>query len=187
MYLWHMLLMHSIISRTDMVRNSGITLPEKTFYVDNLFSYAQLPFVNKIYYSDTDLYHYYIGRSDQSVTIENMVSRYRQQILVTSSMMKLYSYEEISSLCKPLQKQMYHFLHSVLANTYFFTTQKDEYVRRKDLECMWHSLRSNDFKLYNKLRKMPLLIITGICPWKVNGFISLFAYKVLTKITRLGV
>ena len=43
------LIMHALMFRTEVLRKSGVKLPEHTFYVDNLFSYQPLPFV-KIYY-----------------------------------------------------------------------------------------------------------------------------------------
>ena len=59
--------MHSLMFRAEVLRKSGVKLPEHTFYVDNLFSYQPLPYVESIYYMDLDLYHYYLGREDQSV------------------------------------------------------------------------------------------------------------------------
>ena len=44
------LLMHSVIYRTDFLKEIGLKLPEKTFYVDNIFVYYPLPFIKKMYY-----------------------------------------------------------------------------------------------------------------------------------------
>lgn len=187
MHLWHMLLMHAITTKTELLRQSGIVLPEHTFYVDNLFAYYPLPYINNIYYANIDLYRYYIGRSDQSVTIDNMVARYRQQITVTSRMMDAYSYETISELEKKLQKQMYHFLKSVIINTYFFSTQKNEQARKDDINAMWSSLKESDPELYHKLRRIPIIHFLAFAPWRMTGFMSLHGYKALTKIAKLGI
>ena len=37
------ILMHSVIYRTQMLRDCGLTLPRHTFYVDNIFVYVPLP------------------------------------------------------------------------------------------------------------------------------------------------
>ena len=58
------LLMHSVIYRTQLLRDCGLELPKHTFYVDNIFVYQPLPSVKNIYYLDVDLYRYFIGRSD---------------------------------------------------------------------------------------------------------------------------
>ena len=39
----HYILMHSVIYRTALLRESGVKLPEHTFYVDNIFVYQPLP------------------------------------------------------------------------------------------------------------------------------------------------
>lgn len=84
------LLMHSVIYRTRVLRESGLQLPEHTFYVDNLFVYIPLPYVKKLYYMDTDFYRYYIGRDDQSVNEKVMISRIDQQIYVNKLMIDAY-------------------------------------------------------------------------------------------------
>lgn len=62
-HLGQYILMHSVIYRTQMLKNCGLELPQHTFYVDNIFVYYPLPYVKNLYYMDLDLYHYFIGRS----------------------------------------------------------------------------------------------------------------------------
>ena len=69
------ILMHSVTYRTKMVRESGLHLPDHTFYVDNLYVYVPLPYVKTIYYLDVDYYRYYIGREGQSVAEQTMIKR----------------------------------------------------------------------------------------------------------------
>ena len=71
----HYILMHSVIFRTKLLQESGIKLPEHTFYVDNLYVFEPLPYVKKMYYLDVNFYRYYIGRVDQSVNEGIMISR----------------------------------------------------------------------------------------------------------------
>ena len=54
------LLMHSVIYRTQLLRDCDLELPKHTFYVDNLFANQPLPFVKTILYLDLDLYHYFL-------------------------------------------------------------------------------------------------------------------------------
>ena len=42
------LLMHSVIYRTQLLRDCGIELPKHTFYVDNIFVYQPLPYVKTL-------------------------------------------------------------------------------------------------------------------------------------------
>ncbi len=61
------LLMHSMIYRTELLHECGLELPKHTFYVDNLFAFEPLPYVQNMYYLDVNFYRYFIGRDDQSV------------------------------------------------------------------------------------------------------------------------
>ena len=80
------MIMHATVYRTDVLRRSKLSLPKHTFYVDNVFVYQPLPNVKRLYYLDADMYRYFIGRADQSVSEENMIRRIDQQILVTKIM-----------------------------------------------------------------------------------------------------
>ena len=102
------LLMHSVLYRTEVLRQCGMVLPKHTFYVDNIFVYQPLPFVKTMYYMDLDLYRYFIGRSDQSVNESVMVKRVDQQLRVTRHMIDcqdldaLKGEKEASGLYAPL-------------------------------------------------------------------------------------
>lgn len=184
--LWKMFLMHAIVCRTEMLREANVQLPHHTFYVDNVFAYLALPLAKKLYYLDVDLYRYLIGRAGQSVLIDNLVSRYEQQIRCSSLMMKSMSYDEISKLNKPLQKQLYHFLDCVLMNTYFFTTAKDTPERRAAFGEMWQELKKRDPKLYRRIKRMPKIRFLDCMWWKAKGRATTFSYKFLCKHVKLG-
>ena len=79
------ILMHSVIYRTQLLKECGLELPKHTFYVDNIFVYQPLPHVKNMYYLDVNFYRYFIGRTDQSVNESVMIGRIDQQLRVTSS------------------------------------------------------------------------------------------------------
>ena len=72
------ILMHSVIYRTNLLRDCGLKLPENTFYVDNIFVFNPLPYVRTMYYMDVNFYRYFIGRADQSVNEQVMIGRIDQ-------------------------------------------------------------------------------------------------------------
>lgn len=80
------ILMHSVIYRTQLLKDCELQLPKHTFYVDNIFVFEPLPYVKKMYYINTNFYRYFIGRDDQSVNETVMISRIDQQIRVTKRM-----------------------------------------------------------------------------------------------------
>ena len=84
------ILMHSVIYRTNLLRECGLELPEHTFYVDNIFVFNPLPYVKTMYYLDVNFYRYYIGRTDQSVNEQVMIRRIDQQIKVNKLMVDYY-------------------------------------------------------------------------------------------------
>ena len=44
------ILMHTVVYRTQLLKDCGLELPKHTFYVDNLYAYIPLPYVNTIFY-----------------------------------------------------------------------------------------------------------------------------------------
>ena len=107
----HYLLMHSVIYRTQVLRKCELQLPEHTFYVDNIYVYHPLPYVKKMYYMDVDLYHYYIGRDDQSVNESVMIGRIDQQLKVNRIMIEDYDLWKISN--KTLRRYMFNYLEII--------------------------------------------------------------------------
>ena len=185
---WEMLLMHSLIYRTQALRDSGVSLPEHTFYVDNIFAYQPLPFMQKLYYIDVDLYRYFIGRIDQSVTVGNMTKRYEQQLRVMRLMTEAYTYDYINAQQKGLKKYLVHALSAIMMNTIFFTSGgKDNKKERKEkLKALWSDLKARDKKLYSKLRYRSLPAIISWMPFGMQGWISTIGYKILCKFVKLG-
>lgn len=76
------MMMHSLIYRTNLLREVDLELPEHTFYVDNIFVFTPLQSVQKMYYLPVDFYRYFIGRNDQSVNESVMIKRIDQQLKV---------------------------------------------------------------------------------------------------------
>jgi glycosyltransferase involved in cell wall biosynthesis len=180
------LLMHSLTYRTEKLKHSGIHLPLHTFYVDNIYSYKPLPHMQKIFYLDVNLYHYYIGREDQSVNIRVFTNRYDQQIRVMKEMIQAYRYEDIMRMEKGLRKYMLHCLSAIMMITIFFTVTKDEDERRIALSDLWAFIKDRDRSLYRFLRWRAMPTIVNYLPWRLRGMIMTAGYKVLQRRIKLG-
>ena len=100
--------MHSVIYRTELLRQCGLELPKHTFYVDNIFVYQPLPHVKNMYYLDVNFYRYFIGRSDQSVNEQVMIGRIDQQLRVTKLMLGYYDVTKIPN------RKLKHYMTSYL-------------------------------------------------------------------------
>ncbi len=181
----HMLLMHSLVFRTDALRESGLVLPEHTFYVDDIFSYVPLPYADTVCYLNVDFYRYFIGRADQSVNISNMVARYEQQIRVMLAMTDRWTYADIKSQVKGLRRYMFHALDNYLVTTLLFVCAQDSPERCEAYRQMWAHIRARDEKLYRKLRRGYAAAVLGL-PWKLRGRILVRGYRILCRKIKLG-
>lgn len=182
----HIMMMHALIYKTQPLKESGTVLPERTFYVDNIFAYKPLPYMKKIYYLDVDLYRYFIGRSDQSININNFVGRYEQQIRVMKEIISSYSYDEINQFPKPLRDYMLHYIGTIMMNTLLFTGAADSPERRQSLKEFWKYFKERDPKLYRRIRYFSYPAITNLMPWKIRGWAMVQGYKILCKVMKLG-
>lgn len=144
------ILMHSAIYRTKLLKDCGLELPKHTFYVDNIFVYQPLPFVKTMYYLDVNLYRYYIGREDQSVSEKNMIARIDQQLLVTRYMLKCHDILQIKN--KKLKNYMVKYLTMMMtvSSVYLIKAETDEALVKKDE--LWKDLEQHNKKLYRKIR-----------------------------------
>jgi glycosyltransferase involved in cell wall biosynthesis len=183
----HMMLMHSLLYKRDNLLKSGTHLPEHTFYVDNIFAYQPLPFMHTVCYLDLNLYHYFIGRADQSVNINNMVARYEQQIRVMKCMIDAYTLDEIKQMPKGLSKYMWHSTEVIMMNTIFFTCASEYSEEREQaIDELWAYIKNRDIKLYKKLRRYSYTTIVNNLNWRFRSYIMRVGYKYLCRRIKLG-
>ena len=149
------ILMHSVIYRTELLRENNIQLPEHCFYVDNIYVFAPMPFVKNIYYLDVNFYYYYIGREDQSVNEKVMISRLDQQARVNRIMTDYFTDPKIKGRLKEsphLYKYMYNYLEIITVITSVMAIcsgEKDKLALMKDV---WDHIQKRDNSLFLKMR-----------------------------------
>lgn len=148
------ILMHSVIYRTQMLIDCGLELPKHTFYVDNIFVYTPLPSVKTMYYMDVDLYRYFIGRDDQSVNEEVMISRIDQQIKVNKIMIDTYDLTKIRS--KKLRDYMAKYLAMMMTVSSVFLIKEGSEESLAKRSELWEYLK-NAGKGMNRLVNRQIL------------------------------
>lgn len=173
------ILMHSVIYRTEVLKECNLDLPKHTFYVDNIFVYKPLPYVKSMYYADLDLYRYFIGREDQSVNEKIMIKRIDQQIRVTKLMIDCY--DPISIECMNLQRYMVKYIVMMMAvsSVLLLKDNTEESLNKK--KELWNYLNSKNHLLYKQVNKSALGLavqIRGILGRKL----VLLGYSVSRKI-----
>lgn len=173
------LLMHSLIYRTSVLRASGLELPKHTFYVDNLFAFLPLPYVEKMYYLNVDFYRYYIGREDQSVNEAVMIKRVDQQIRVNKLMLTSVNVLEVTPAAR--QRYMFNYLEIITAVTSILLIRsgtEDNFRKKKEF---WQFIKDEEPALYRRLRWGIFGIILNL-PGKLGRQISESLYSLAQKV-----
>lgn len=178
--------MHSVIFRTRILKACGLKLPEHTFYVDNLYVFEPLPYVKNMYYMDVNLYRYYIGRDDQSVNEEIMISRIDQQLKVNRIMID-YLVDKKSELVK--NKRRYQYMRNYLeiittvSSVLLIRSGTEENLEKK--RELWQYLKERDRWLFAWMRS-GLMGGTMNLPGRGGREISVRAYKICQKIFKFN-
>lgn len=180
------ILMHSVIFRTQLLRECGMELPEHTFYVDNIFVFEPLPYVKKMYYLDVNFYRYYIGREGQSVNEEVMIGRIDQQIAVNKIMID-YLVEKKAKIYgkRKLKNYMLNYLEiiTVISSIMLIRSGTEENLEKKTQ--LWQYIRQKDFSLYMHLRYGVLGNSMNL-PGKGGRKISVEGYKICRRFFKFN-
>lgn len=174
------ILMHNIFYRTQMLRDCGLELPKHTFYVDNIFAFQPLPCVERMYYMDVNLYHYFIGRDDQSVNESVMIKRIDQQIRVNRIMIDVMAETDFTQKSPRLKKYMMIYLTKIMTVTsiMLILAGTDEALEKK--ADIWNYLKEKDAQDYGKIRRSLLGTVMNL-PGAAGRKVSKGAYKMAQK------
>ena len=173
------ILMHTVVYRTQLLKDCGLELPKHTFYVDNIFVFEPLPYVKNMYYVNTNFYRYFIGREDQSVNEKVMISRLDQQIFVTKTMIDMYQLKNIGS--KKLRQYMLNYLAIMMTVSSILcirSKKKENLEKKKEL---WAYLKKKDYRTYMKIR-YGILGQTMNLPGRSGRRVSSLAYTVARRL-----
>ena len=169
------ILMHSVIYRTQLLKECALKLPKHTFYVDNIYVYHPLPYVKKMYYMDVDFYRYFIGRGDQSVNEKVMIGRIDQQLYVTKLLIDDYDLWKLKN--KKLRNYMISYVEIMMIVSSILAIRsktEDDLAKKK---ALWQYLKEKDVRLYRKIRRSVMGNTVNL-PGSGGRKISVAAYKV---------
>lgn len=178
---WQYILMHSVIYRTQLLRECGLKLPSHTFYVDNIFVYQPLPYVKTLYYLDVNFYRYFIGREDQSVNEKVMISRIDQQIRVNKIMIDEYNlYDKKLIPSRKLRHYMMQYLEIMMTISSIMLIRSGTQENLEKKKELWKYLKKKDKRLYFRLRH-GIMGRTMNLPGKGGRKVSEMGYKITQK------
>lgn len=176
------ILMHSVIYRTNLLRECGLKLPEHTFYVDNIFVFNPLPYVKTMYYLDVNFYRYYIGRTDQSVNEQVMIGRIDQQIKVNKLMVDYYVAEKSRIYTNgKVKRYMRNYLDIITTVSSVLLIRSDLEENLEKKKELWNYIKTKDKWLWARLRAGILGNAMNL-PGKIGRKITVDGYKICQRI-----
>ena len=173
------ILMHAAIYRTQLLRDCGLTLPKHTFYVDNLYVYVPMKDVERLYYLNQTLYHYYIGREDQSVNEQVMIKRIDQQLKVNRMMLEAVDLPAIPQIRK--RKYMRNYLEIITAVSSIMLVKSGTPENLEKKKALWRDMKRDNQKVYHNLRVRPMGQLLHL-PGRPGRSVMLAGYKVSQKV-----
>ncbi len=112
--------MHAIAYRTAILKENHIQLAEKTFYVDSEYCFFPIIGVKTVVFFDIILYHYFIGREEQSVSGTGIRKNKNDLVKVANEMLDYYisnkhrfSKKQTQYYQNYLAKYLYHFFYNL--------------------------------------------------------------------------
>lgn len=140
--------------RTEVLRESGLKLFEKTFYVDMQYNIIPITKVKDFVYYDLDIYRYFIGRKDQSMNLQNFVRNQDHHKKVMKSMIGFYT-----DKCQNLSEKKKKYLRTIIMYT-LYTHYTIYCAYDENHERAYREITAFDAWLY---RKSPQLYHTVDC------------------------
>ncbi len=179
--LYKQFMIHSLIYRTQLLRDMPLHLPKHTFYEDNLYIYQPLPYTRSVYYLDAPLYGYMIGREDQSIAEKNILRRLNQLSAVTEQVATCYTLNALKALPKSLCGYMLNNCAGMLLTASALHYIKDTEESFDMNRHMWQTIRDFDEALYLRLRRNPLGLASAL-PGKAGRKTLVSGYRFVRKM-----
>lgn len=175
------LVMHSLFFRTEVLRRSGVKLPKHTFYVDNIFANQPLPYVKTLCYLNLDMYHYFLGREDQSVNEQVLMKRIDQQIRVTKLVSCCADLNKVRAQHPKLANYLTRNISIMMAISSIHLLLIGTPEAWEKREMLWNYVKNHDPELYHTLRFRTLSGFTFL-PGKLGAGITLAGYRAARKL-----
>lgn len=147
------LTLHSVIFKTELLREAHVVLPEHCFYEDNLFIYVPLPYVKKILYIHHPFYQYLLGRSGQSMQTSNLVKRNHDLMKVALLSFDSHDIVPLKRYNKGLYHMMKHQLSLLVEIPLMYTSYKEKEIAKKEKKEFISQMMKNNPRQYHLLHK----------------------------------
>ncbi|GAA3667562.1 glycosyltransferase family 2 protein [Microbacterium marinilacus] len=178
------LMMHAVIFRTALLRRSGLSLPEHTFYVDSLYVLTALAHTRRIVYLPVSLYRYVIGRAGQSVEADTMLRRVDQQLRVTRlALAMLPDPRDVVSGAVPvrLYGAMMHYVEALCVVTSATLSRGGTRAHLAQRQAFWAEVQAESPWLHARLRRT-LFGASSNLPGRAGSRVTTLAYHAARRV-----
>lgn len=152
--------MHRLAYKTEVLRKARINFPEKISYTDTLFAAIPMFFAKDLYYTNLQLYRYFIGRDGQTIHpdtirknrkhVETVIKHYYEKYLENKNALSESKNKYTLSSIKNLFAMYFRILHHLpFADAKKELTQWHQYL--KTLPDYNYLSESKMMKYYNML------------------------------------
>ena len=141
--------------KTSVLRDSGLKMLEKTFYVDMQFNVVPMIKVKTFTYYELDVYRYFIGRPDQSMNLNNFVRNQNDHKKMITWIVDFYTDIE-SNLSDNLRDYLGMIINYTLYTHYMIYCSYDTNRKRayNEIRAFDKYLLDRNPRLYEKLNEM---------------------------------
>lgn len=134
--------------KTNILKDMNLNLDEKTFYVD--MEYVVLPInkLNTMIYLDYDIYRYYIGRPDQSISLKGYINHRKDHEKVLKRLINYFNTEKLS----PNKKEYVKKILILTLNSHYIIyckTKEKNNIMKKEIKEFDSYLKKANEDLYN--------------------------------------
>lgn len=164
--------------KTEMLKNSGYKLLEKTFYVDMQLNTYVAILCDTITYYDLNIYRYFLGRDGQSIARSSYTRNYKHHENVCFAMLEAY-YEAKDKISSNKQKYIKNNLLTPMLTTQYYI-------------CINYFNKSKPFNEFNsRLKKYPefyndkKIALSGVKFHRVTGGLLIWCNTFLVKIKNI--
>lgn len=164
--------------KTEMLKNSGYKLLEKTFYVDMQLNTYVAILCDTITYYDLNIYRYFLGRDGQSIARSSYTRNYKHHENVCFAMLEAY-YEVKDKISSNKQKYIKNNLLTPMLTTQYYI-------------CINYFNKCKPFKEFNsRLKKYPefyndkKIALSGVKFHRATGGLLIWCNTFLVKIKNI--
>lgn len=173
--------MANISYKTSMLKDSNLYLGEKMFYVDMEYIILPTPYIKTFKYLEFDIYRYFLGRSDQSISTKSYVKNRTHHEKMMRRVIDFYS---TLSNEESIKEYVGKIIYLLLKTHYFVFCKMDGAPgMRENIKEFDSYLKTVAIDLYNKTNNGYILVNRKTNFVFVNIARNVFS-RLVSKLTR---